>query len=73
MVSGQATGGRQRVSGLNGVKAFLKLTAIAPENRSLEKEIPSLENNHFQGRTVNFRDGNRCFLIHERFMQHGNF
>ncbi len=33
-------------------------TNIAPENRSLEKEIP-IGNHHFQVRTVSFREGKR--------------
>ncbi len=35
----------------------LKLTAKAPENRPLEKDIP-IGNHHFQGRTVSFRECN---------------
>ena len=36
----------------------LKLTANAPENRPLEKEIPSLETTIFRGENVSFREGN---------------
>ena len=39
------------------LKITLPETNIAPENRPLEKEIPS-GNHHFQGRAVSFRENN---------------
>ena len=51
------------------LKATLKLTAKAPENRPFDPKRKRSSSNHpFQGRAVSFRQGKRHFLVDHAFL-----